>query len=429
MHTTSSSLKTVIASCVGLLISFAVPQRCCGDSEPRIPERPTIDSPGDQQWKKIDSPAEKAKVFDLLFKSGSSNYQRIRAWEASYKVSTDGGDLPQSARREGTVHFAVDLVQDSLNWRYKAEKEEFFDGEKQSWVPSKTLLGFRGVFLPDSAIVLPSDLPALGNVISLGRHPVKNVLIANRCDPKRAATSPVSERSDPRYFFCFMRGKEWYTYWHSFDRMAAALRGDRGEEKQETYDRDYKAYEASYKDTTWYKVEHHPPVREIPMDEFLFSGDDGLNIVSRIQFLKDGRPRIMNTWGYTQEDGVFIPQEYAVFFNNGTARLDYRLLESRLNESISPDQFTFKGLGLKDGDLVLDDIKRVGYIVKNDELVKLSNYGERPPREEHLPEQQPISSRIVLVLTTLLLFIAVAVVTVLRKRSSGGSRPPQEPAA
>jgi len=53
------------------------------------------------------------------------------------------------------------------------------------------------------------------------------------------------------------------------------------------------------------------------------------------------------------------------------------LKDCALNQPLNPGQFDYRGLDLKDGDLILNQMERVAYIIKNGEKVKLANFGDR----------------------------------------------------
>src|SRR5262249_45452491 len=53
-----------------------------------------------------------------------------------------------------------------------------------------------------------------------------------------------------------------------------------------------------------------------------------------------------------------------------------RLTECALNQPLGPHQFDERGLGMSDGDLVLNHLERVAYIIKGGAPVKLANFGE-----------------------------------------------------
>ena len=54
-----------------------------------------------------------------------------------------------------------------------------------------------------------------------------------------------------------------------------------------------------------------------------------------------------------------------------------KLKECALNGPLDVHQFDERGMGLADGDIILNHLERVAYIVKNGEPTKLANFGER----------------------------------------------------
>jgi Tol biopolymer transport system component len=54
-----------------------------------------------------------------------------------------------------------------------------------------------------------------------------------------------------------------------------------------------------------------------------------------------------------------------------------RLKDCALNRPLGPHRFDERGLGLVDGDLILNHLERVAYIIKGGEPVKLANFGDR----------------------------------------------------
>jgi Tol biopolymer transport system component len=54
-----------------------------------------------------------------------------------------------------------------------------------------------------------------------------------------------------------------------------------------------------------------------------------------------------------------------------------RLTECTLNRPLGPHQFDERGLGMSDGDLVLNHLERVAYVFRDGVPVKLANFGDR----------------------------------------------------
>ena len=62
-----------------------------------------------------------------------------------------------------------------------------------------------------------------------------------------------------------------------------------------------------------------------------------------------------------------------------------------LNQPLDPHQFDHRGLGMVDGELILDHVKRVVYVLKNGVPVKLADF-QMPRRDDddgqtHSPER------------------------------------------
>ena len=80
-------------------------------------------------------------------------------------------------------------------------------------------------------------------------------------------------------------------------------------------------------------------------------------------------------------DGVYVPstiKESAYRAPGGGLSKEQvtKLKECALNRPLGAHQFDERGLGLSDGDLVLNHLERVAYIIKGGEPVKLANFGD-----------------------------------------------------
>jgi hypothetical protein len=53
-----------------------------------------------------------------------------------------------------------------------------------------------------------------------------------------------------------------------------------------------------------------------------------------------------------------------------------KLSDCILNQPLEPHQFDHRGLGMQDGDLIIDEVKRIGYIIKDGKPVKLADFVE-----------------------------------------------------
>jgi dipeptidyl aminopeptidase/acylaminoacyl peptidase len=96
----------------------------------------------------------------------------------------------------------------------------------------------------------------------------------------------------------------------------------------------------------------------------------------------DGKLETKIEWQWKTIDGVYLPstiKESAYRAADGglSKQQETRLKECVLNWPLGLHQFDERGLGVVDGDLVLNHLERVAYIIKGGEPVRLAKFGER----------------------------------------------------
>ena len=84
-------------------------------------------------------------------------------------------------------------------------------------------------------------------------------------------------------------------------------------------------------------------------------------------------------WEWTVIDGIFVPSRikeagYEIPGGSPSRRRESKLENCVLNQPLDAHQFDHAGLGMADGDLIIDEAKRVGYIIKDGEPVKLGDF-------------------------------------------------------
>ncbi len=116
----------------------------------------------------------------------------------------------------------------------------------------------------------------------------------------------------------------------------------------------------------------------------LWSPQAGYNPASMIttRDKPDGKIESKIEWQWKMIDGIYVPstiKESAYRAPGGGLSKEQQttLKECALNRPLGPHQFDEQGLGLSDGDLVLNHLERVAYIIKEGKPVKLANFGER----------------------------------------------------
>jgi hypothetical protein len=96
----------------------------------------------------------------------------------------------------------------------------------------------------------------------------------------------------------------------------------------------------------------------------------------------DGKLESKIEWQWKAIDDIYIPssiKEWAYRSADGglSKQQETRLKECVLNQPLVLHQFDERGLGLNDGDLVLNHLERLAYIIKGGEPVKLASFGDR----------------------------------------------------
>ena len=84
-------------------------------------------------------------------------------------------------------------------------------------------------------------------------------------------------------------------------------------------------------------------------------------------------------WQWKLNGEVLLPSEYrnTSRSNSRDSVKTVKLTKSILNSALADDQFSYRGLGLEDGDIVVDKIKAQVSKIENGHLVKLGNFGDK----------------------------------------------------
>jgi hypothetical protein len=97
----------------------------------------------------------------------------------------------------------------------------------------------------------------------------------------------------------------------------------------------------------------------------------------------NGALKSVQEWQYAEQQGVFIPSthsltQYAPDGKTVRTRLTSTLRDCKLNEPVDRDMFTWKGLGLRDGDRLEDKLSGVTYCVFGGKLVSETPASKNP---------------------------------------------------
>lgn len=108
-----------------------------------------------------------------------------------------------------------------------------------------------------------------------------------------------------------------------------------------------------------------------------FSERSGYNIIDSERITADGKLMVQESTEYQKINGVYVPIKSTEKQFDYTGDFSLKMQEEqtfnnvRINEAIPAEAFTYKNLGLKDGDKFVDKIENKEYIYQSGELVKV----------------------------------------------------------
>ena len=113
----------------------------------------------------------------------------------------------------------------------------------------------------------------------------------------------------------------------------------------------------------------HADSHDINFFNLVFSSEKGFNIISFSETSDNNKTFKKTTWEYDLVGGIYIPsQKIEMRFDEITSTLKEETIltfsNQKVNEALSEDVFTYKNLGLKDGDIFIDKIDNKEYRYK-----------------------------------------------------------------
>ena len=207
----------------------------------------------------------------------------------------------------------------------------------------------------------------------------RNKRMARRGNMRRMG-SHFGDMMDPRAFFTFDTGNK---TWANLELIAGALRGKNGEKNRRMAEERFSLAQADGPDGRWYcHQQWFGAGKGSSMWATAFwSPRAGFNPVGYVTADEkpDGKVSTRVEWEWTVIDGIHVPSRikeegYEVPGGPPSRERESKLSDCILNRPLDPHQFDHAGLGLADGDLIVDEVERVGYIIKDGEPVKLGDF-------------------------------------------------------
>jgi hypothetical protein len=328
------------------------------------------------------------------------NYERIGTWRGTYEIRS------RQPAPSGVASAAVKLVPSKMESAPLAQEFDYsvdfvIDIGSGSLYESKN--SSRMAFLKGGSnepIKVPNSMPVDGRWILTAEHYVhfdprfvfpRFVFLPDHpeAQQKRAAFCEGGERVrnarlgdilDPRHFY---RVDPRSYFWDEVTAHAQALRGGLGAKFLSMGQERLKLSKSVGAGGTWYRVKCL--YLKGPTVVSYWSSTVGFNPVLRLSSADQAgnTPLSKTEWQWKSVDGIYIPAKVRELLYSDsqpgqvTHTRDATMQECILNSPIGPHQFDFEGLGMKNGDLVIDHIVRSVYKLQDGKPVKLGDFQDR----------------------------------------------------
>jgi hypothetical protein len=316
------------------------------------------------------------EILTLISDRIQSNQERIKTWQGERSVESDyiyegpraekvfkadtlgKGEVPKIIRehREFIDDFSLDAEKELLcvNRHSNSPKPlQYTDFETGRDLGTEWTMALRRTIrTPEYQIDCSGNRRRNGVIIS--QRAVKRSRPENTstCDIK---IPPVYE---PRKSFKAFKNE----IWELFPMLVEVIQ-ENGKYSVDDYD--LKVEEHKFGDITEYRI--ILPSKAGTPDDYLylfspmvFSSDKGYNIVSYQYYVQNGVQIRNKTWDYEYIDGVYVPISVTEeeFLPDGKLRSEKRVtfVNLRINHAIPSETFEYTNLGLKDGDIFVDEI-------------------------------------------------------------------------
>jgi hypothetical protein len=417
---------TLIVSCLCLPASvlFLSPNVCLAQQGAG-----GLSAPADLDWRPVQTHS-RMEIIEFLQKQTKGNYEQIRTWEVTYAIrqreyaseeymsKSLGHKFTGNAVKEfsSTMKVVID-VNAAAAFRSKQKptlKFQSEDANEEIKVPDVKPVAWNSVVtaehfvhfdpnsrVPEGLAVLPNDPKAF------------NKRVAFRDPAKEGDSQGLGELMDPRDFFgCSPIRK----FWEDLAVYQALVRMEPDKKRIEEL---YTLEEAVKDGVTWYREKWKKtgftiiwnPHYGYNAQSCICSRDpEGKNVLSSLE------------WKWKMVDNIYVPSYVKQRSGKGRdGKFHYEreveMLECVLNRPLDPHQFNYKGLGLEDGDLVVDNTENVVNIMEGGKLVKLGVFGEK--YEAPRPVKGSGSRKLLLVavnVAVLVIFVGLVMYRLLRKR-------------
>lgn len=356
------------------------------------------------QWVPVDQNSF-AEILTMIDSRVEENYDRIKTWQGKVKIVTDSVNEGEGRKRlyeqilvdkplpnkiidhgELTKEFALDANKGLLYDNYYSDGQNYIiDAETGRNLQLKELVQIgsgKNILTPDYHLDCMEHKDRDGVIVS------QTVIKQARPKGKLTCQSHLPPVFDPREtmrIFGDITGQSFDPLGGTFAKYLAffdkegghSIDGDPTITVEECNVGDVKKYRiillSLAKDSTGATVHC--------FDNLVCSSKAGFNVVSYTTTDSNDRVIENKTWRYALVNGVYLPlQTIHVRFDYQTGNLETQststFIDQRVNHPISQEVFTYKNLGLKNGDKFIDKILGEEYIYQDGEIIPASSRGK-----------------------------------------------------
>lgn len=369
-----------------------------------IPVAPWVLVSNDKMW----------DVVSFLADESYANFKKIHTWQGAYRIRSAEGRREADLKAgfgdelgardlsdidlvcEYQVRFAIEAAKHSIFRDIQTDRMYWVDGkDKEHFViPNTAPVDNRSFVTSDDYVYLDpnSKIPETGYLP--GNPKAMNKRAAFREPVHAGRRKHYGNMLDPLAFFGYSLDSR---VWEELNGWRGAHDGKSGDNTKAYFDLATKVYQAGPPGKQLYMVSigrQDVGQRADGGDtgkssiEMVFREDAGFNPGGYVLYNSDGQKCQAMQWKWKDVDGIYVPSvilEKFVPCPGQTLKLqrESELTECKINEPLMADQFTLKGLGLKEGELLIDKVDRVVKMVQNGEPVRLGAFGDQyvpPPK-------------------------------------------------
>lgn len=331
------------------------------------------------------------EILTMISSRIKSNYDKIKTWQVEedftiyriyegakaeriFNTRTDGtGKTPNTVIRriEGKHQFAVDLEKDFLYANMIRENPPYYMD-----LETGRDLGAKSAPSQKVSILTPEYY------INWGPYAMRDGVVMSRRVVKQArqkgltCTNLSPPVSDPRE--SFMVGQP---IWETFPPLVQYI-NEHGKYGIDGYS--LKVEGRTIGNLTEYRIQRPGKVspERYLLVTMVFSSKKGFNIVSYEVTDPNGKVFQQLTWEYELVSGVYLPKkttEQIFELENGGLSYEakYTFKNTKTNHHIPEETFTYKNLGLKNGDKFIDKILDKEFTYQDGDLIPVSSGSSR----------------------------------------------------